>query len=261
MRSKLRESGTKLGMGPYTPKQVAGPKERSFAVIPTGGPAAGGRRKQKFPLITFAHQLGPGQFTSTGYMPFINFLVSHGYVWVAFEDCSACGVLGGMSHKQLSMVTGMKDSPHANIVDFDKIVIAGHSMGAGATVATAVQAKYQATWKGKIKAGLSMNPNLSGGPQSGLSLLMHHDVPIFFSTGYLDPIAPGPLVKPYYRAAPAGSVFVNLFARGHEGPVLTFELFKWQVFFLDCHVKQKKKACTEYEANMCGSLKGSCTMK
>jgi len=229
----ILEEGAKVHVNnTIAPNSEAGPyevKRGTIAHIPglRGGGNTGAdifyavpKNGEKLPLISFAHGMG-GSVSS--YTPSLNFVASFGFVIVAVHSCPFELCLE-FHHDQLQAIVAAKADPSLHpalaSVDFSRVGIYGHSLGAMATVGNAGMqgvdpAKYN------IKAAVAEHPCWNPLSDGGKGL----EVPILFTAGSKDTTCADECSKRMYQRAtkPQSKIFWNIEGATHNGPINTLE--------------------------------------
>jgi len=215
-----------------------------------------------YPLVSFAHGYhygGAGAYRC--YEAMNSALSAEGYVVIVSESSSFPLECPKESEDQLRSIEWLRTSKFADMIDFSKVGLLGHSMGGGASYHNAGQPDIVAEYN--IGAVVALHP------QTELYSSVTPVVPIFYGTGSRDIIIfPRKVKKAYFETIGVPKVFSELQGAAHKEPMcdcgdlcMGSPCTKGQnlhtpyaIAMFDCHLKDYVKQCDKVYGSGSDSL-------
>jgi len=211
----------------------------------------------KYPLVSFAHGFNNGgEDAYLCYEKMISALAAEGYVVIVSESSNFPLECAKESEDQLRSIEWLRTSEFADNIDFSKVGLLGHSMGAGASYHNAGQSDLVAEYN--IGAVVALHP------QTELYESATPVVPIFYGTGSKDVvIIPSKVKKAYSATTGVPKVFAEIKGAVHDEPLCDCGTWKspgsnrhtpYAIAMFDCHLKEDVNQCDKVYGSASDSL-------
>lgn len=210
-----------------------------------------------YPLVSFAH--GYNNYGTNAYACYETMnmaIAAEGYVVIVSESSAFPLECKKESEDQLRSIEWLRSSKFADMIDFSKAGLLGHSMGGGASYHNAGQPDVVAEYSIGAVVGLH--------PQTELFTSATPVVPIFYGTGSKDMvISPSKVKKAYSETTGVPKVFSEIEGAVHDEPMCDCGSWKspgqdrhtpYAIAMFDCHLKDDSNQCNKVYGSGSDSL-------
>lgn len=234
-------------VGGFTGGDGSNATQNAYLVYPATGDGP-------FPLVAWAHGCCQKQalLIASNYRSILVHMASHGVVVASFTSCLIqCGH-HKFSADQLHLISALRGHPELHPVlskvDFSRVGVMGHSMGAAATVTSAAAASVGRRGAEGIIAAVAIH----GTPQNDDATAGLVRIPIFYTCGDKDhEVSCNGDVKKAFRETPAlggQNVFSEMRGASHLEIQQPLPGGRWDfhvVQFMLCHLNNDTAACAD----------------